>query len=366
MSNPVASECPNALAGRIRKIKCDETRPSCQKCVSTGRACDGYELPFRFFTGGQPASTIQTVPQDVEVLNRSFSTKTIFDGVNLGCDEEAKQILQASLTELPIRHAVSSLRALREEFETSGAQQTPSGGYGLQQYGMALRGLASNLSSLDSNGLKSALLCCQVLVSIEQARGDYAAMGQHIIQGLGIMREHREKPYFAVFVIKMFAAPCKFAEAPGTGSTNGATTSCPLRRIAPDKRTELTSIALLALEFLDKVSRVQCAGGAPQQLLSQKVSLLDSLESWLIDLDIVHNKMTPSSGPEPLSTSFMRFFHQTLKIVLLGALDSSPDLQPGLRAENDRLHGIATDVGERIKSYYRAGGGTSAGPRGAA
>ncbi|KAF2735149.1 hypothetical protein EJ04DRAFT_394099, partial [Polyplosphaeria fusca] len=26
----------------IRRIKCDEERPACRKCVSTGRRCDGY------------------------------------------------------------------------------------------------------------------------------------------------------------------------------------------------------------------------------------------------------------------------------------------------------------------------------------
>ncbi len=27
---------------RIRKVKCDEDRPACNRCVSTGRVCDGY------------------------------------------------------------------------------------------------------------------------------------------------------------------------------------------------------------------------------------------------------------------------------------------------------------------------------------
>lgn len=32
---------------RIRRIKCDETKPHCQRCTSTGRKCDGYSsLPF--------------------------------------------------------------------------------------------------------------------------------------------------------------------------------------------------------------------------------------------------------------------------------------------------------------------------------
>ncbi|TEY71535.1 hypothetical protein BOTCAL_0091g00200 [Botryotinia calthae] len=27
----------------VRRVKCDEGRPSCQRCISTGRKCDGYE-----------------------------------------------------------------------------------------------------------------------------------------------------------------------------------------------------------------------------------------------------------------------------------------------------------------------------------
>ncbi|OJJ67697.1 hypothetical protein ASPBRDRAFT_58793 [Aspergillus brasiliensis CBS 101740] len=30
---------------RIRRVKCDETKPSCQRCTSTGRKCDGYQHP---------------------------------------------------------------------------------------------------------------------------------------------------------------------------------------------------------------------------------------------------------------------------------------------------------------------------------
>ncbi|RSL62981.1 hypothetical protein CEP53_004580 [Fusarium sp. AF-6] len=371
---------------RIRKIKCDEGKPFCLKCVKTGRTCDGYESPFRLVTsqsihnsyaGGlksgagfnviQP-TVIEISPKDINLLSRYFSTKTMFD-VKLGCDEEARQVLQASLTDLPIRHAVSSLRALREYLEASGdlpmalGQRNLSYGsdYGLQQYCMALGGLASSLSSPDSKGLESALLCCQIFISIEQVRWNFAAMARHMIQGLSIMHEYRARPTFAgitlvpahhsqlplldVFIIKMFAAPCKFAEPPAAAhrSVSGiltpphpqTTESRSIRMIAPDMRTELTRLATSTLEFLDRVSHV----GSTEEgirLLSEKASLLKSLESWLIDLGIIH-KDNESPCSESLAVSFLRFFHRALKITLLGALDSSPDLDSELRTENDRL-----------------------------
>lgn len=403
----LCSDCLCSLGHRTRKVKCDEDKPFCQKCVKTGRTCDGYESPFRIYTS-QPINNLhagciksgvalqpirptlkEITPPDVDLLSRYFSTKTMFD-VKLGCDEEAKQVLQASLTDPSVRHAVLSLRALREDLETSGdvpasvTQQTPSHDYGLQQYCKAMGGLASNLSFPSPKGLKSALLCCQIFISIEQVRGNYAVMAQHIIRGLTIMHEYRARPdlvavnelapahhnqlpFLDVFIIKLFAAPCKFSDPSATAGTSGTTASVylissqqqpvesrDLRTIAPDMRTELTRIAASTLEFLGKVSRVDSVGKAVQ-LLSEKAALLDSLESWLMDLELVQAEIRPPV-PELISVSFMRLFHLILKIVLLGALDSSPDLYAQLQAEIDRLQSVANHVGERLKAYRTCSG----------
>src|SRR3569833_62388 len=392
---------------RFRKVKCDETKPFCHRCVSTGRACDGYESPFRIFTSkiviiarasgiksgaslqpAWPIISLEIGPQDIDLLSRCFSTKTIFD-VKLGCDEEARKILEAGLSNPPIRYAVSSLRALREDLEKTGdvpasvEHQTPSYDFGVRQYCIALSGLASTLSSPSSNGLRSALLCCQIFISIEQLRGNYAAMVQHIIQGLRIMHQYRARPtllvtakkyapahhaqlpFLDVFIIKLFAAPCKFADPPpppaeAGGKPASACTSLVLprqlplgpshhRTIVPDRRMELTRIATWTLVFLGKVSRGESAERA-LRLLPEKAFLLGSLESWLADMELEDTEIKPPS-PELISVSFLRFFHQILRIVLLGALDCSPDLSAGMQTEYDKLQGIASIVGERVNAY---------------
>jgi hypothetical protein len=342
----------------------------------------------------QPTA-IEISPQDVDLFSRYLSTKTMFE-VDLDCDEEARQVLQASLTDPHIRHAVSSLRALREDLEKSGdgpasvAQQTPSYHYGLQQYSMALQGLASNLSSPGFSELKSALLCCQILISIEQVRKNYAAMAHHIIGGLRIMHEYRARPYFIsankvvpanhdqlplldVFIIKLFAAPCKFAEPSAIANASDTLSSVCLipphqqpvksrhcRRIAPDMRTELTRIAASTLEFLDKLLHVESLAIA-LRLLSEKAALLESLQSWLTDLELVQTAILPSEL-EPISVSFLRLFHLILKLVLLAALNPSPDLHAKLQTENDQLQGLAKNVDERVRNY-RMCSGTDSGRR---
>ena len=390
------------VGDRIRKIKCDEAKPFCQKCVHTGRTCDGYETPFKLVTshafnsartGGDVGlrpmqSSTEITLQDIVSLNRDLSTKTILD-VKLDCDAEAKQILQASLIDPPTRHAVLSLRALRQDLETATdgpawvPKQTCSYNYGLQQYSLALSGLATQISSASPDGLKFTLICCQVLISIEQVRGNFSAMGLHIIRGLKILREYRARPYFTsagqlapahysklpfldVFIIKLFAAPCMFVEPAATVDASGATLpdeetvgSCDLRKLAPDMRTELVKISASTLEFLSKVALVHSTEDA-MRLLSEKASLLDSLEIWLNDLEVVQAETKPP-GPESILVFFMRIFYLILKIVLLGVLDPLPESDTELREENDRLQNMANEVGERVKPYFKTCGGRGGG-----
>ncbi|KAF4988849.1 hypothetical protein FGRMN_9523 [Fusarium graminum] len=359
---------------RIRKIKCDETKPACQKCVKTGRTCDGYESPFRPFPNPPmndnrgvnlesnagntipDAGTVKT-PLDVASLNRYFSTKTIFD-VDLGCNQEAHQVLQASLTDPSIRHALLSLRALRENLEiyedstVTLEQQTLSYNYGLEQYSKALTGLASNLAYPDSDRLKSALLCCQVLISVEQVRGNFSAMALHLIRGLNIMREYQPRPYLTlgglmppryaclptldVFTIKMFAAPCRFSEPPAksTSIITPPAESSSDRRLAPNMKTELVRIATSTLEFLSRVSRARPESEV-SSLIRDREALLDSLDVWINALDTLQAETRPQE--EPIQASFLRLFHLVLRIVLLGNLDTSTDLDAELRTDNERL-----------------------------
>ncbi|PVH87701.1 hypothetical protein DL98DRAFT_252665 [Cadophora sp. DSE1049] len=389
---------------RIRRVKCDEIKPFCNRCRSTGRTCDGYESPFKAWEAQsldifrvasgcskpdtrsrpmQPTVLLEVTPQDIDLLNRYFSTKTMFD-INMGCYEEARQVLQASLTDSSVRYAVSSLRALREDLETSGdgptsiAQPSPGFSYGLQQYNMALGGLLINMSSPSSNILKSALLCCRIFISIEQVQKNHSAMAQHVIRGLRIMHEYRARPYLIdgqlvpahngqlpfldVFIIKLFSAPCKFADLPAAADVGGKTLSvtldtspeedvesCNVRTILPDMRTTLTRIATLTLELLDKVSQLVSLEAA-LRLIAEKAALLDSLDSWLNDLELVQ------TAPEPISMSFLRIFRLILRIVLLGALDSSPNADAELQMENDRLQNLANDVSERVKNYITCKG----------
>jgi hypothetical protein len=307
-------------------------------------------------------------------LNRYFSTKTIFD-VELSCNEEAEQVLQASLTNDSIRHALLSLRALRGNLELkkegngsqTDEQQRLSYNFGLQQYSKALISLASKLAYPSLDSLKSALLCCQVLISVEQVRGNFSAMGLHVIRGLDILREYGARPYLTtngltparhtglpaldVFIIKLFAAPCKFTEQqfPEASSIMTPPIETNDRKLAPNMRAELTKVATLTIAVLGKTTKIQSEQQA-RSLLSERRGLLDGLDSWLGAFESLQ-KETQLGEPESISDNFLRILYIILRIILLGTLESSPDLDAKLKEENKQLQGLANLVNERLKDY---------------
>lgn len=379
---------------RVRKVKCDEGKPQCQKCSTTGRKCDGYQSRFKDAGSkflhpkvANPESEIcssrtEITLEHIERLNHYFSTKTL-GNIKLDCSKEAKEILEGSLTDPLVRSAVASLVLLRQDLETVGddwiAQLYPTTSYhhGLEQYNLALNGLTSNLSPPTTQGLRSLLLCCHIFISIEQVRKNYAAFGQHIIQGLGIMNQARARPGFVssyklapslhtnlphldVFIIKLFAAPCPFSDPEPDSSAHSTPSTCPLTpdtalgsNIAPDVRSELTKIAYSILAFLDKVSKVTNLRFA-LILQVEKAEQLDSLERWLSRLDSLENHGTIAA--RPISTCFLRLFHQILKVILLWTLDHSPGLPGDIGPENEKLQSIADDIGERVVAYVTHNG----------
>jgi hypothetical protein len=93
-------------ASRIRKVKCDEARPSCIRCTSTGRKCDGY--------AGQPYATALSAGVKLHVSVSEYRALDFFcrrvaAAIAGTLDPEAfwtRTVHQASQNEPAVRHAV--------------------------------------------------------------------------------------------------------------------------------------------------------------------------------------------------------------------------------------------------------------------
>ena len=53
------STCSNSCEHRYRRVKCDEARPECKRCVKFGVECDGYPAAT-----GKPRTSRQIRPRD--------------------------------------------------------------------------------------------------------------------------------------------------------------------------------------------------------------------------------------------------------------------------------------------------------------
>ena len=187
---------------RIRKVKCDEQKPSCARCVTTGRKCDGYKSNFRVSSGPVVSTRIQSnngtfsEPQ-VLYLSRHFTIKprpivgTSYEsGINY--ETEARATLSNS-SEPAIRHALVSLDALQKDFERHGdlsRMQTPMAPglrLGLQEYTNAVGLLANKISIATTSNIRCSLLCCQLFISIELGLNNFVSAVQHYLCGLTIM-----------------------------------------------------------------------------------------------------------------------------------------------------------------------------------
>lgn len=320
---------------------------------------------------------------DIETLNRYFSTKTIF-GVELDCAGEAKQILQESLFDPSVHNAVTSLKALREQVETSEFRPKDfkdlksSYDYGLEQYCAALGGTAANLVSLGPRCVKSALLCCQIFISIEQLRENYTAMAQHAAQGLRIMCHHHARahldadnrllpasleqlPLLDVFLIKLFLAPCRHTDVPGHAAhlntsdllalqNTIATSDRTLdhRRIAPDMGASLRRIALSLLDYLKEIPRVETSDEA-LNLRYEGLRLFQSLDAWLqaLERDCSHARSTA----ELVTTNFERYHQQIMRMILMGTLNPPSRYDAQIAPEILQLQERARDVGAQVQAW---------------
>ncbi|KAM0281405.1 hypothetical protein ACHAQH_003527 [Verticillium albo-atrum] len=202
---------------KTRKVKCDEARPACKRCVTTGRVCDGYGI----WGGGgnayherhvvEPTGALytQVVPGPraaplVLVLNPQeqeyFEWFKYRTSVKLPASYASgfwnTLIFQSSVQEPSVLNAVLALGSCGDA-----PQQHPSEGtsrswtanerFTLQHYGEAMRHLKPHFSHRGKASTRVALIACFLFVSFELLRGHFEAARIHLDNGLRILEESR-------------------------------------------------------------------------------------------------------------------------------------------------------------------------------
>lgn len=192
------------LENRIRRVKCDEARPSCHRCTSTGRKCDGYQV-------SSPTSSdhSRSSPESLSVALSTGSPSTAlekrtFDFFRCRTAPSVsgyfpdpvwdRFVLQVSHTNETVRYAVNALAALHEErtlrsnAEKSGmavAQVKTS--FPVAQYHKALQGM-QNLLASDNVPMDIVLMCVILCVHFEAIREDFVPALLHMENAIRLLQ----------------------------------------------------------------------------------------------------------------------------------------------------------------------------------
>ena len=171
---------------KVRRVKCDEARPSCERCTSTGRKCDGYtsQSPLEAKANNSvesisPALTVDVTCDALEKRTFDFfrsKTAPCFSGYFQDSIWE-RTILQVSHSEPVVRHAINALGAQHEE---NVLRRTTNGSVGSEcrtsfpvtQYSKALIGLQKLLTA-DKVSMDLVLMCSLACIHFEALRESF-------------------------------------------------------------------------------------------------------------------------------------------------------------------------------------------------
>ncbi|KAG9234779.1 hypothetical protein BJ875DRAFT_293666 [Amylocarpus encephaloides] len=190
--------CPTC---RLRRVKCDETRPACLRCVSTDRICDGYphvQAPRSSHASIISLPDIAGPALDIEIRaspqsKRSFSyflqrTRPQLAGF-FGSDFWERLVLQAAHRESAVRHALVAIGSVHELSERQTAASDVSRAFALEQYNLAIRELLVAPSQGGERGVDVCLIACILFACLENMQGRHVTAITHIQSGAKLLRE---------------------------------------------------------------------------------------------------------------------------------------------------------------------------------
>ncbi|KAK7736989.1 hypothetical protein SLS53_006745 [Cytospora paraplurivora] len=180
--------------GRIRKVKCDEAKPDCQRCITTGRTCEGYPSP----PTGQAAYTwgeLLAVRDTAQIVTRraphSICTSDAMEAraleyfrlhvapvLSRHSSTHFWNILvsQVGRQEPAVRHALVCISSMYEGLGQSDLRPIVAsrGRFAITQYNMSLSRLTSTVTDESI-----VLLVCLLFICIEMLQGNKDAAIQH-------------------------------------------------------------------------------------------------------------------------------------------------------------------------------------------
>ncbi|KAK5065361.1 hypothetical protein LTR84_001199 [Exophiala bonariae] len=204
---------PNTKPRRIRKVKCDEAKPHCTRCTSTGRKCDGYSPP-----PSRTPSPSSTALMERPDLFKSVAEKRSFSFFQSRASTQlagqfhmlfwSNEVLQAAIHYPSVRHLVIALGSAYEWFENRAPRcanaADSSGGmqFAMQQSNHAIRYMGDVFSLQGADGQSIERICCILTASIlftylASLQGNLLQAIQHVRSGLRVLQDFESMDHFS-------------------------------------------------------------------------------------------------------------------------------------------------------------------------
>ncbi|OKL56094.1 hypothetical protein UA08_08787 [Talaromyces atroroseus] len=162
----------------IRRVKCDEAKPACHNCCSTGRQCLGYSHDNSQLLQASQGELLRQISASLggtQRERRAFEFYCVRTSPRLtGSDDHAfwgQLVIQRAYVDTGIRHAIIALASFYEDFE-SGAENCV---FALEQYNLAIRKHFDSFKSENGPATVEVYVSCLVFVCIEMLRANFTS-----------------------------------------------------------------------------------------------------------------------------------------------------------------------------------------------
>ncbi|RHZ64922.1 uncharacterized protein CDV56_106904 [Aspergillus thermomutatus] len=201
------------LTCKIRRVKCDEEKPSCRRCRSTGRKCDGYASPSS--TTPRQSTDLRIVQYTSQVsepirmrmfasfhqplADHDYRALEFFHFQTVSCfgAKAGDFLLRAAYHDATVRVAAIALGSLHRIFvgdgDGSAVAQPRLTQYALQQYNAAIHLALNQIPVTERQSSDSILILCVLFFCFESVQGHFRNAVQHGIAGLRILKQREER-----------------------------------------------------------------------------------------------------------------------------------------------------------------------------
>ncbi|CAF3612953.1 unnamed protein product [Fusarium graminearum] len=200
---------PLCSKDRIRHLKCDEAKPTCDRCSKDKMKCDGYPPPKppkppRKRTKAKTASvklvpiplgtSIHDVPSLTSHECQYFQHFLQLTSTQLSLSAESTNfwirfVLPLGHKHESIRYSVAAVGASHRLFMAR-ANGHPNIGeiqnFMIQQYNKAISSILPNMTQSCTENLHVVLICCLLFISFEGLTGRYDEFIKHLRAGLAL------------------------------------------------------------------------------------------------------------------------------------------------------------------------------------